>query len=576
MGKKQHSKDRLFITRTEWATEWGGAKDRDVRLPFKRLPYYCCALTFTPFSDPMCTKEGHVFELMHIVPYVQKHKKNPVTGTPLSLKDLIKLEFHKNADGEYHCPVLHKVFTEFTHIVAIKTTGNVFSYEAIKELNLKAKNWKELLTDEPFTRNDIITIQDPNQLETKVLSEFDHVQKEIIVESEEMRKMKEDPEYYINMSEDTKRMLRDLGTEKAKQVADEGGGGGKAQTQRAAALAAVKSAKEIPEDTTPAPAMSIVDKASAALHGKTHASAKALSAEKSAARVAAHVAGERVPVNTQLVKSRYSSGAASRSLTSTTYAPVTTNEEEFVKAEKNPKKKGYAKLQTTHGELNIELHCDMAPRTCENFLTLCERGYYDGVIFHRNIRNFMIQGGDPTGTGHGGKSIWGKPFKDEFHSKLQHSGRGILSMANSGPHSNGSQFFILYKSAPHLNRKHTVFGNVVGGIEALSIMDKVPVDDEDRPLEEIKILKASVYVNPYTEPEEPEEQKHKAEETETENDKVGSWYSNPPVSTGGGVAKYLKSSGKLASSLHADSEELPRKKITADSGGVAFKDFSGW
>ncbi|CAI6010123.1 unnamed protein product, partial [Closterium sp. NIES-65] len=116
-------------------------------------------VSFTPFEDPVCSPEGHVYDIVNIVPYIQKFKRNPVTGKPLALKDLIKLHFHKNADGEYHCPVLKKVFTEFTHIVAVKTTGNVFCYEAIKELNVKPKNWKELLTDEPFTRADIITIQ---------------------------------------------------------------------------------------------------------------------------------------------------------------------------------------------------------------------------------------------------------------------------------------------------------------------------------------------------------------------------------------------------------------------------------
>lgn len=94
----------------------------------------------------------------------------------------------------------------------------------------------------------------------------------------------------------------------------------------------------------------------------------------------------------------------------------------------------------------------------------------------------MIQGGDPTGTGKGGESIWGKPFKDEVNSKLLHAGRGVVSMANSGPHTNGSQFFILYKSANHLNFKHTVFGGVVGGLTTLATMEKVPVDDDDRPL----------------------------------------------------------------------------------------------
>lgn len=157
----------------------------------------------------------------------------------------------------------------------------------------------------------------------------------------------------------------------------------------------------------------------------------------------------------------------------------------------------------------------------------------------------MIQGGDPTGTGSGGESIWGKPFKDEFNSKLTHSGRGVVSMANSGPQTNGSQFFILYKSANHLNFKHTVFGNAVGGLTTLAAMEKVPVDDSDRPLvrkivdknaefagkvflnsqcltmktvyphltycyhiilqEEIKITSVTVFVNPYTEPDEEEE-----------------------------------------------------------------------
>jgi peptidyl-prolyl cis-trans isomerase-like protein 2 len=129
---------------------------------------------------------------------------------------------------------------------------------------------------------------------------------------------------------------------------------------------------------------------------------------------------------------------------------------------RNPKKKGYVRLHTTHGDVNIELHCDLAPRTCENFITLCVAEYYDGVSFHRSIKNFMVQGGDPTGTGSGGQCIWGEKFKDEICDKLQHTGRGVVSMANSGPGTNGSQFFILYKSARHLDGKHSVFGTVVG------------------------------------------------------------------------------------------------------------------
>uniref|UniRef100_A0A2P2KED0 Cyclophilin-10 n=1 Tax=Rhizophora mucronata TaxID=61149 RepID=A0A2P2KED0_RHIMU len=491
MGKKQHSKDRMFITKTEWATEWGGAKSKDLRTPFKRLPFYCCALTFTPFDDPVCTADGTVFDILNITPYIRKYGKHPVTGDRLKLEDLIPLTFHKNPEGEYHCPVLNKVFTEFTHIVAVKTTGNVFCYEAIKELNIKTKNWKELLTDEPFTKEDLITIQNPNALDSKLTFEFDHVKNDLKVDDEDMKKMSSDPAYGINIIGDIKQMLAELGTEKGKQTALHGGGGNKAQNERAAALAAILAARSrIKEDSksdsngeTKTPkAYSIVDAASASVHGRSAAAAKSASSNKTAARIAMHMAGERTPVNAKMVKSRYTTGAASRSFTSTAFDPVTKNDFEYIKVEKNPKKKGYVQLHTTHGDLNIELHCDTTPRTCENFITLCEQGFYNGVAFHRSIRNFMIQGGDPTGTGRGGESVWGKPFKDEPNSKLLHSGRGVVSMANSGPHTNGSQFFILYKSANHLNFKHTVFGGVVGGLTTLAAMEKVPVDDNDRPL----------------------------------------------------------------------------------------------
>ncbi|KDO78890.1 hypothetical protein CISIN_1g007574mg [Citrus sinensis] len=395
MGKKQHSKDRMFITKTEWATEWGGAKSKEVRTPFKRLPFYCCALTFTPFEDPVCTADGSVFELMSITPYIRKYGKHPVTGTPLKLEDLIPLTFHKNAEGEYHCPVLNKVFTEFTHIVAVKTTGNVFCFEAIKELNIKTKNWKELLTDEPFTKEDLITIQNPNALDTKVTLEFDHVKKGLKVDDEELRKMESDPTYNINVAGDIKQMLQELGTEKGQETALLGGGGSKAQKERAAALAAILAARSRIEENSKSDAngeakatkaFSIVDAASASVHGRSASAAKTASSDKTAARIAMHMAGERTPVNAKLVKSRYTTGAASRSFTSTAYDPVTTNEFEYIKVEKNPKKKGYVQLHTTHGDLNIELHCDITPRSCENFITLCERGYYNGVAFHRSIR----------------------------------------------------------------------------------------------------------------------------------------------------------------------------------------------
>ncbi|PIO52636.1 peptidyl-prolyl cis-trans isomerase, cyclophilin-type, partial [Teladorsagia circumcincta] len=115
-------------------------------------------------------------------------------------------------------------------------------------------------------------------------------------------------------------------------------------------------------------------------------------------------------------------------------------------------------LHTTAGDIKLELFCQECPKACENFLALCASGYYKDNIFHRNIKDFMVQTGDPTGTGKGGNSIWGGPFEDELSVELRHEGRGTLSMANNGPNTNKSQFFITYAKQPHLDLKYTVFG----------------------------------------------------------------------------------------------------------------------
>ncbi|KAK5656346.1 hypothetical protein OQA88_4726 [Cercophora sp. LCS_1] len=149
-------------------------------------------------------------------------------------------------------------------------------------------------------------------------------------------------------------------------------------------------------------------------------------------------------------------------------------------------------LETSMGIIVLELYNIHAPRTCKNFAALAQRGYYDGVIFHRIIRNFMIQGGDPTGTGRGGKSIYGDTFEDEIHPGLKHTGAGILSMANAGPDSNGSQFFITLAPTPWLDGKHTIFGRVKSGMGVVKRMGLVPVDDDDKPRDEVKIIRAKV------------------------------------------------------------------------------------
>ncbi|MBR6939689.1 MAG: peptidylprolyl isomerase [Clostridia bacterium] len=175
-----------------------------------------------------------------------------------------------------------------------------------------------------------------------------------------------------------------------------------------------------------------------------------------------------------------------------------------------------ATIRTTMGDIKVLLFPEAAPKAVENFTGLAEKGYYDGIIFHRVIENFMIQGGDPTGTGRGGESIWGRPFEDEFHPDY-HNLCGALSMANAGPGTNGSQFFIVqlhdcdpgfieqmkdipdsfppetvedYKTiggTPWLDFRHTVFGQVFEGMDVVDNIASVKKDASDKPLEDIKI-----------------------------------------------------------------------------------------
>lgn len=147
-------------------------------------------------------------------------------------------------------------------------------------------------------------------------------------------------------------------------------------------------------------------------------------------------------------------------------------------------------IKTSMGTFQVELYQKHAPKTCKNFLDLARKGYYDGTVFHRIIRSFMIQGGDPTGTGRGGSSIYGGKFEDEITRDLKHTGAGVLSMANSGPNTNGSQFFFTTAPTPWLDGKHTIFGRVCSGMDVIKRLDNVQTDKTDKPISEVKILRA--------------------------------------------------------------------------------------
>lgn len=147
-------------------------------------------------------------------------------------------------------------------------------------------------------------------------------------------------------------------------------------------------------------------------------------------------------------------------------------------------------FETTQGKIEIKLMPDVAPKACENFTKLVEKGYYNGLIFHRVIKGFMIQGGDPTGTGRGGESIWGKSFEDEVSPVVKFDNPGVLAMANSGPNTNGSQFFITCAKTPWLSMRHTIFGEVVSGYDVVQKIEDIETDASDKPIKEQKIIKA--------------------------------------------------------------------------------------
>jgi peptidyl-prolyl cis-trans isomerase A (cyclophilin A) len=149
----------------------------------------------------------------------------------------------------------------------------------------------------------------------------------------------------------------------------------------------------------------------------------------------------------------------------------------------------HALFQTTKGDFKVELFETRAPKTTANFVSLIEKGFYDDVVFHRVIPDFMIQGGCPEGTGRGGP---GYNIQDEFHAELRHSGEGLLSMANAGPNTGGSQFFVTLVATPWLDNKHAVFGRVVEGMDVVQAIGKTQTDRNDRPVEPVVMKKVSL------------------------------------------------------------------------------------
>lgn len=170
-------------------------------------------------------------------------------------------------------------------------------------------------------------------------------------------------------------------------------------------------------------------------------------------------------------------------------APVPPVDNNTQQVEPAAKKNRLAEFETSQGSFKVELFEDKALVTTKNFITLVEKGFYNGLIFHRVIDGFMIQGGDPKGNGSGGP---GYTIRDEFNSSLRHSAAGILSMANAGPNTGGSQFFITLAATPWLDNKHAVFGKVVEGLDVVQAIGKVKTGPQDKPVTDVVIKKITI------------------------------------------------------------------------------------
>lgn len=498
----------------------------------------------------MCTAEGHIFDHENILRWLINHDSNPTNGNPLKQSDLIKLNFAQNDVGDYVDPVTFKEFTDNTHIVAIRhgDSANVFAYDTLERLNFRPKMWRDLVSDEEFTKKDLIVLQDPQHLESRDLSSFKYLKN-----GEASGTPKEDAAVNTTALGNAAKII------KAKEAV------AKARAERAAG-----TVTQPPANGT-----------------------------------AAKPVNKPVPAKqpTPYNATRHTTGLAAASLTSTGVTPHTSgalalmSDEEFLLKKGRVKQKGYARIGTSLGEINVELFPEHAPKAVWNFIRLAQKGYYHGVKFHRNIKNFMIQGGDPTGTGRGGSSAWGKNFDDEFPSPLKHDSRGVMSMANKGKNTNSSQFFITYRKTPHLDGKHTIFAKVIESDATLEALEAAETDPSDRPTQDIIIEEVVVYVDPFEEFQKQRKATTDAEHEEAVRRQEGADEDNRTTWTGkriradgtvdqadAVVGKYLKAKMTTQPSGGPDEDEIveyideepdpgPVKK-KAKSGG--FGNFDGW
>ncbi len=586
------------------------------------LPFDCCALTLTPFTNPVCCiiqsddkskgsnevdllnkkkiNYGIIFENSEITPYLLKHKTNPLTGKPMSSQNLITLSIDSTEDGNkqtWQCPIMNKPFLNHTKIVAVRIKGsnraNVYSYEAFQTLNLKNKNYIDLIDGTKFhPTKDAIILNDVNDgalVKLRDINNFVHLNTLRENHQQQQRNGGKDGKSgsnNVNLSVSAKRIMDKLQSKQQKQKEEEEKNKKRKQQEQ--------SGNENDEEGD-------------------YKKMKILTSDLGITYTKGKTSG-----------SFTSTALSSASLSSTNDIREATEEEilsSLFATMKKRKQKAFVRMYTNLGNMDIELQADIAPRTCMNFIGLVEKKWYDGTFFHRLIRNFMVQGGGSSTSSKGGKkkkrktsdgqadedeqSIWGGAFQDEFDQRLKHIGPGVVSMANAGKDSNKCQFFITFKSAPHLDNKHSVFGKVVKGLDVLKLIEDVPCDKtNDRPLEDLYIEKIVLFGdNPVADAEAIEKKKilkrmQERERTSLERKesalgkskgKVNSTFATKQSSSNNKevlvprVGQYLKKLKKTKTeddqkkdNSDSNSFPTPPSRLPPAPKKTTFGDFSGW
>jgi peptidyl-prolyl cis-trans isomerase-like 2 len=425
MGKHRHTKDRLFVTQTEHQTEWGGKK-APAQAPLPRLAFGFCPLSLQPYTDPVCTPEGSVFDVLSVVPFVKRFGKNPVTGSPLRLDQLFKLTMMKDQDDNYICPISKKVLTDSTKVVAIRASGMVYAASTVEELNKKPKFFCDLMTGQKFSPAEIIVIQDPMDVKSRMMENFDYVRNNLQVNDDDSE-AEEDNQPNVDHTALGKRILS-MAEEKSKVYAME----------QAAKAAAVPKRVFVPLDQE----ISVED----------------FIAERRELKDWRH--------------EKEGTGRLASSVTSS-YMKLSTSEEKrpmtelemlqhiWMEVKKNHGK-GYAQIITNIGEMNVLLFTDQAARTCFSFMDLAYKSKFKGLKFRSLIPGTLLSVGSNAITD---KTMFETLDKSE---KLLHKRPGLLTVNTMG---SLSTFGFTLSESEVLDRTNTIFGEIKHNFNLIDLVD---------------------------------------------------------------------------------------------------------